>query len=150
MHNDVVKSDLHSTDTHGYTEAIFGLTYLLGFSFAPRIKALTKQSLYHFRDQGRDEHNGWKIGPDKYVNEAIIIENWDQLLRLVVTIKLKENTASDIFRRLNSYSRQHALYQTTKAFGQIIKSLFIRNSQAPCPIGLRGFVPSEPCDDLRW
>ncbi len=25
-----------------------------------------------------------------------------------------------------------------------------RNSQAPCPIGLRGFVPSEPCDDLRW
>ncbi len=27
---------------------------------------------------------------------------------------------------------------------------FISNSQAPCPIGLRGFVPSEPCDDLRW
>ncbi len=26
----------------------------------------------------------------------------------------------------------------------------VGNSQAPCPIGLRGFVPSEPCDDLRW
>ena len=26
---------------------------------------------------------------------------------------------------MNSYSRQHALYQTLKAFGQIIKSLFI-------------------------
>ncbi len=47
------------------------------------------------------------------------------MLRLIATIKLKENTASDIFRRLNSYSRQHALYQTIKAFGQIIKSLFI-------------------------
>ena len=47
------------------------------------------------------------------------------LVRLVTTIKLKENTASDIFRRLNSYSRQHALYQTLKAFGQIIKSIFI-------------------------
>ena len=46
-------------------------------------------------------------------------------MRLVATIKLKENTASDIFRRLNSYSRQHALYQTIKAFGQIIKSDFI-------------------------
>ncbi|WVX51459.1 Tn3 family transposase ISVsa19 (plasmid) [Roseobacter fucihabitans] len=43
----------------------------------------------------------------------------------MATIKLKENTASDIFRRLNSYSRQHALYQAMKAFGQIIKSLFI-------------------------
>lgn len=125
MHNDVVKSDLHSTDSHGYTEAIFGLTYLLGFAFGPRIKALAKQSRYHFRGFDREERKGWKIAPDKYVNEALIIENWDQLLRLVATIKLKENTASDIFRRLNSYSRQHALYQTTKAFGQIIKSLFI-------------------------
>ena len=40
MRNDDVKSDIHSTDTHGYTEAIFGLTHLLGFSFAPRIKGL--------------------------------------------------------------------------------------------------------------
>lgn len=73
------------------------------------------------RTGGRD----WIIGPDKTINEALIRENWDALLRLVATIKLKENTASDIFRRLNSYSRQHALYQTLKAFGQIIKSLFI-------------------------
>ena len=65
------------------------------------------------------------IGPDKTVNEARIRENWDTLLRLVATIRLKENTASDIFRRLNSCSRQHALYQTLKAFAQIIKSLFI-------------------------
>ncbi len=30
-----------------------------------------------------------------------------------------------IFRRLNSYSKQHRLYQGLKAFGQIIKSQFI-------------------------
>jgi TnpA family transposase len=30
---------------------------------------------------------------------------------LMVAIKLKETTASEIFRRLNSYSRQHALYR---------------------------------------
>lgn len=124
MCNDVVKSDIHSTDSHGYTEAIFGMTHFLGFSFAPRIKGIGKQTLYIFkpdRSGGRD----WIIGPDKTINEALIHENWDDLLRLVATIKLKENTASDIFRRLNSYSRQHALYQTLKAFGQIIKSLFI-------------------------
>ncbi len=28
MHNDVVKSDVHSTDTHGYSEIIFGSSYL--------------------------------------------------------------------------------------------------------------------------
>ena len=30
-----------------------------------------------------------------------------------------------MFRRLNSYSKQHGLYQALKAFGQILKSHFI-------------------------
>ncbi|MBW2664226.1 MAG: Tn3 family transposase [Deltaproteobacteria bacterium] len=30
-----------------------------------------------------------------------------------------------MFRRLNSYSKQHALYRALKAFGKIIKSVFI-------------------------
>jgi TnpA family transposase len=37
MHNNVVKSDIHSTDTHGYSEVIFAVMHLLGFEFAPRI-----------------------------------------------------------------------------------------------------------------
>jgi len=40
MHNDVVKSDVHSTDTHGYSEMIFGTMHLFWFSYAPRIKNL--------------------------------------------------------------------------------------------------------------
>jgi len=35
LHNDVVQSDIHSTDTHGYSEIIFTVTHLLGISFAP-------------------------------------------------------------------------------------------------------------------
>ena len=54
-----------------------------------------------------------------------MIQQWDEILRMIATIKLKEVTASDLFRRLNSYSKQHALYQALKAFGQVPKSLFI-------------------------
>ncbi len=68
---------------------------------------------------------GWMIAPTKYVNESVGRASWDDLFRLVATIKLKEATASEIFRRLDSYSRQHSLYKAMKAFGQIIKSLFI-------------------------
>ena len=50
------------------------------------------------------------VQPDKYVDENIIRTHWDEILRLMVTIRLKETTASDIFRRLNSYSRQNSLY----------------------------------------
>ena len=52
-------------------------------------------------------------------------DTWDDILRFIATIKLKETTASEIFRRLNSYSKQHALYRALKTFGKIIKSIFI-------------------------
>ncbi len=125
MYNDVIKSDIHSTDTHGYSEAILAATHLLGFSYAPRIKNLKKQVLYIFKPYLKADHPNWVIAPDKYINRDIIEECWDDILRLIATIKMKETTASDIFRRLNSYSKQHRLYQALKAFGQIIKSDFI-------------------------
>jgi TnpA family transposase len=125
MHNDVVKSDIHSTDTHGYSEVIFGTTHLLGFSYAPRIKNLKKQTLYIFKSRKNNKQKDWSVRPSNYINEGITKDNWDDLLRLACTIKLKETTASDIFRRLNSYSKQHDLYKAMKAFGQIIKSKFI-------------------------
>ncbi len=53
------------------------------------------------------------------------MQQWDDILRVIATIKLKEVTASDLFRRLDSYSKQHALYRALKAFGQIPKSLCI-------------------------
>src|ERR1700730_5373270 len=37
----------------------------------------------------------------------------------------RKTTASEIFRRLNSYSKQHTLYRALKTFGKIIKSIFI-------------------------
>ena len=125
MRNDVVKSDIHSTDTHGFSEAIFAVTHLLGVSFAPRIKNLKKQNLYMFRSRRGGDRADWAIKPEQYVDQDSIITAWDDVLRLVATIKLKESTASDIFRRLNSYSRQHSLYTALKAFGRIIKSMFI-------------------------
>jgi len=125
MHNDVIKSDIHSTDTHGYSEAIFGTTHLLGFSYAPRIKNLKKQKLVMFKSRRGLDRSQWKIKPSRYVDSKLIIQHWDEVLRFIATIKLKEATASEIFRRLNSYSKQHSLYRALKAFGQIIKSLFI-------------------------
>ena len=125
MHNDVLKSDTHSTDTHGYSEVVFAITHLLGFSFAPRIKNLKKQRLYTFRSRRDCERSKWKVLPKGYIDTEIILQQWDEILRLSATIKLKYSTASQLFRRLNSYSQQHSLYRALKAFGQIVKSLFI-------------------------
>jgi TnpA family transposase len=125
MHNDVVKSDVHSTDAFGFSEMVFGVSHFLGFSYAPRFKNLKRQRRYIFKTHRGTDRSGWKILPYGYVDTELIIRHWDDMLRLVASIKLKEVTASDLFRRLNSYSKQHTLYQALKGFGQILKSLFI-------------------------
>ena len=125
LHNEVIKSDIHSTDSHGFTEVVFAVTHLLGLTFAPRLKQLSKQRLYSFEKRKIYENLGFKILPKLYIDTKLIEDNWDDILRFVATIKLKHTTASQLFKRLNSYSNQHPLYQALKEFGKIIKTLFI-------------------------
>ena len=63
--------------------------------------------------------------PDGYINMTLIEEHWDDILRFVATIKLKRTTASQLFKRLNSYSKQNPLCKALREFGRIIKSTFI-------------------------
>ena len=63
--------------------------------------------------------------PDAYIDTDLITEHWDASLRFIATIKLKHTTATQLFKRLNSYSKQHTLYRALKEFGKIIKSIFI-------------------------
>ncbi|MFI5305231.1 MAG: Tn3 family transposase [Nitrospiria bacterium] len=125
LHNEEIKSNIHSTDTHGFTESIFGATYLLTTTFAPRIKKIKDQTLYSFKPRKEYEVHGYKILPDRYINVELIRENWDDILRLIATIRLGESTASQIFKRLSSYSKQNPLYRALKEFGRIIKTIFI-------------------------
>jgi TnpA family transposase len=125
LHNEVVQSDIHSTDTHGYNEIIFAVTHLLGISFAPRIADFKRQYLYSFDYVSNVKRLGYKVVPRRKINTKLIDENWDGILRLVATLKTKEVTASQLFRRLSSYSREHPLYRALKEFGKIIKTLFL-------------------------
>ncbi len=125
MENDFVHSDIHSTDTHGYSEIIFATTNLLGYRFAPRIKNLKKQRIYSFSKRSDHVAKGHKILPSGTINFDLISKYWDMILRFVATIKLKKCSASDLFRRLNSYSSNSPFYHALKEYGRIIKSLFI-------------------------
>lgn len=61
--NDVIKIDIHSTDTHGYTELIFAATHFMGTTFAPRIKNIADQCIYAFSSKSIYEKKGYKILP---------------------------------------------------------------------------------------
>jgi TnpA family transposase len=129
FHHDDTTSDTHSTDTHGYSETVFGICYLLDVQFTPRIKNYQEQLLYTFKDKSRKiyENQEYKILPAKsaYINEEIITEQWDQILRLLCTVKLKETLPSNILKRLSSYSKQNPLYKAIKEVGRVYKTIFL-------------------------
>lgn len=125
LQNDVVKSNIHSTDTHGFTETIFAATHLIGTAFAPRFKKIGDQKIYSFKSRDSYERKGYQILPSRPINQKIIKENWDEILRFMATIKLKHTSASQLFKRLSSHAKDHPLYKALKEFGRIVKSIFI-------------------------
>lgn len=125
VQNEVIKSDIHSTDTHGYSEMVFGCSHFIKTAFAPRIKNISDQSIYAFSNKKTYENRGYKILPHGTINLKLIETYWDDILRFMTTIKLKHSSASQLFKRLSSYAKDHPLYRALKEFGRIIKSIFI-------------------------
>jgi len=125
MHNEVIKSDIHSTDTHGYTESIFAATHLIDTAFAPRIKKIHHQNLYSFSSKATHQRKGQVILPSRAIDHRLILRHWDDILRFIATIKLRHSSASQLFKRLSSYASDHPLYKAIKEFGRLIKTQFI-------------------------
>ena len=109
----------HSTDTAGYTEQMFALTYLLGFNFKPRIKNLEQQQLYAFENIEIDSRRFKKI------NEKVILENYNEILRMIESIKCGKVKASLILNKINSYNRDNGVAKGLKEIGRVLKTKYI-------------------------
>jgi TnpA family transposase len=115
----------HYTDTAGYTDQIFGLTHLLGFKFAPRIRDLSDSKLFTI-DKASEFP---KLEPilRGQINTKIIEENYEDVLRLAHSLREGTVSASLIMGKLGSYSRQNGLATALREMGRIEKTIFILN-----------------------
>lgn len=71
------------------------------------------------------QKKGYPLIPSRTVNRRLILEHWDDILRFIVTIKSRRTTASQLFKYLSSYAKDHPLYRALKEFRRIIKTQFI-------------------------
>lgn len=125
VHNDVVRSQIHSTDSHGITNPVYAVSYLLSVDFQPRFSELHRQKLHGMEGMSITEQSDFLINAGENINTDIIEAQWDRLLRLVASIKLKHTMASLVMRRLNSYALQNPLYQAMKELGKVLRTIFI-------------------------
>ncbi|NYT00241.1 MAG: Tn3 family transposase [Methanocellales archaeon] len=115
----------HTTDTAGYTELIFALFDLLGMQFSPRIRDIGDQRIYRI-DKGV-VYNHLEPLLKSSINQDLILKNWDDILRVVASIKLGWVTASLFISKLQSYSHQNIITKTIQEYGRLIKSIYIPN-----------------------
>ena len=112
----------HYTDTGGFTDHVFALCHLLGFRFAPRIRDLADTRIYVPDKADRESALGPLIGG--VLNQTLIEQQFDEVLRLVTSIKHGTVTASLIMRKLAAYPRQNSLALALREIGRIERTLF--------------------------
>ena len=121
--NTILKPKAHTTDTHGYTEIILALCHLSGFYFMPRIRNIKKQQLYK-----PDKNLAADIFSPlmkKSVNLNLIAEQWDEMMRVTISLKNKTVPAHLIVERLTNSSPSDCLSRAFTDFGRITKTQYI-------------------------
>lgn len=118
------KTHRHSTDTFGYTDAAFTGLFFLNVSFAPRIKDVENATLHSYEHKYTKGQSNLPILPKRSINKSLILDNWDDILRFMTTIKLGYAPASTLFRMLSSKG-DSTLYKALKEFGKLLKTQFI-------------------------
>jgi len=122
----------HIVDTHGYTDHVFGLCFLLGFSFMPRLKNLAARRL--FKPAGSPEEG--LFGSRSYAqldalfsgtsDLNLIVEQWEGLARVATSLKNRVVSANIIVRRLVSSSPSNRLAKALTHLGQLVKTIYLR------------------------
>lgn len=125
LHNPVIQTDAHATDMHGFSEVNFALTSLLGVEFRPRFASIHRQQLYSIDAVSTYKEQGYRIVPTARIDYENLIEQGDNLLRFLATMRLGYTQPSTLLKRLNSYARQHPLYRALKDLGRLYKTDYI-------------------------
>ncbi len=124
-YHELFQPDAHSTDDHGHSLPVYAISSIIGVDLRSRIANLKQKTLFSIDMVSNYKEKGYKILPHERVNYENIITHWDNILRVVCSIKLGHAKASDLFRQLNSYDRQNPLYKALSDLGKLFRTIYI-------------------------
>ena len=154
LHHHAHRTDLkiedHYTDTAGATDHVFGLSHLLGYRFAPRIKGLKDRKLYSIEKPSSYPVLEPLIGG--VIDTAAIIHQATELRRLSASIKTGTVAPSVILRKFSAAGASNPLSHALQAVGRIERTLFTLNWLSDPPLRQRshaGLNKGEASNSLR-
>src|SRR2546422_5400913 len=123
LNNDtILRPTEHFVDQHGFTDQLFGLCHLLGFTFMPRLN-VSKQTLYKL--ERTKSYGPLDAVITSTVDTALIREQWDQLVRVAASLRNRTAPAHVVLRRLASSAPSDRLAKALTALGRALRSLYL-------------------------
>ena len=102
---------------------MFALFDLLGLQFSPRLKALKSKCLYLINQEIK--YPNLKPLFKGKIRTEIILNRWDDILRVVGSLKLGWVTSSLFIGKLQSFPQKNALFGVLQEYGRLVKTNFI-------------------------
>ncbi len=132
-----IKPDILSTDTHGVNHVNFALLDLFGYTFAPRYAQFSTviSDLFNVNE---GEDNKATLSLKKPINTALIIDQWDTIQRIVISLQQKTITQATLVRKLSGYSQNHPLLKALTEYNRMLKAMYLLDYIDDA--SLRGYV----------
>jgi TnpA family transposase len=110
-------------DTAGTSDVVFGLFWLLGYQFSPRLADIGEARFWRM-DPAADY--GVLNGLARHrVNTDLIARNWDDLLRVAGSLARGTISASELIGSLLRSSRPSTLTRAIGELGRVAKTLYL-------------------------
>jgi TnpA family transposase len=113
------------TDTGAYSDVVFGLFRLLGFRFCPSLADIGGTRFW--RVDATADYGELNVLARQRVNLDRIAPHWDDVLRLVGSLKLGRVSAMNIMRTLQVEERPSRLALAIAEVGRIDKTIHTLN-----------------------
>ncbi len=113
------------TDTAGSSDIIFGLFWLLGYQFSPRLADAGEAVFW------RADKTAYYGALDELARGCVelskIESQWDEMMRMAGSLKLGTIHASELIRSLLRSTRPSGLAQAIMEVGRVNKTLYLLN-----------------------
>jgi TnpA family transposase len=115
--------DTVHADTHGQSEPVFGLAYLLGIELLPRMR--TWNDAVFYRPDAASKYKHIDALFTKSIDWRIIEAHWQDMMQVVLSIQAGKVLPSMLLRKLGSRNRQNRLYRAFRELGRVVRTLFL-------------------------
>ncbi len=123
LNKSVYQPDTVHADTHGQSEPVFVMAYLLGINLYPRMRTWSDVAFYRPNKKAKYKHIDSLF--TKTVDWSLIETHWKDMMQVVLSIQAGKVLPSMLLRKLNNNNRRNKLYRAFRELGRVIRALFL-------------------------